>query len=81
MMSQKLEELEIENELEEAFQCFDRDGDGSISLKELKYIMMTLGDRLTEQECDYMLSVVDRDGDGSISYREFADMMLAKIKV
>lgn len=43
--------------------------------------MMTLGDRLTEQECDYMLSVVDRDGDGSISYREFADMMLAKIKV
>ncbi len=81
MMNQKLEEQEIENELNEAFEAFDRNGDGMLSLKELKYIMTTLGEKLSEEEANYMLSVVDRDGDGSISYHEFATMMLAKIKI
>ena len=71
----------MENELHEAFECFDRDGDGLISCKELKFIMMTLGEKLSEKEVNYMISVIDSDGDGTISYKEFADMMMAKIKL
>ena len=81
MMTNKLEEQELENELHEAFECFDRDGDGSISCKELRFIMTTLGEKLTDEEVEYMISVIDADGDGSVSYKEFADMMMAKIKI
>ena len=81
LMTHKLEEQEMENELHEAFECFDRDGDGSISLKELKFIMMTLGEKLSEKEMAHMISLVDSDGDGYVSYKEFATMMMSKIKL
>ena len=71
----------MESELHTAFSCFDRNGDGSISTKELKYIVMTLGESLTDEEADYMIQHVDQDGDGHISYKEFVEMMMAKIKV
>ena len=55
MMTLKLEEQEMEKELHTAFECFDRNGDGSITCKELRFIVKSLGECLTDAEADFMI--------------------------
>ena len=58
-----------------AFRVFDKNGDGFIQLEELKAVMKSLGNKLTDKELDDMLKKYDTDGDGQISYEEFVVMM------
>lgn len=51
------------------FQTFDRDGSGKISADELRQMMHTLGERLTDDEIEDMIREADEDGDGQIDYR------------
>ena len=55
-------------EIQEAFRVFDRDGDGFISAAELKHVMNNLGEKLTDEEVDQMIIDADRDGDGKIDF-------------
>ena len=64
--------------IEEAFKVFDRDGNQLISAAELRQVMTTLGDKLTDEEVDEMIREADIDGDGHINYEEFVRMMMAK---
>merc|ERR1719150_2440257 len=67
-----------EEELIEAFKVFDRDGNGFISAAELRHVMTTLGEKLTDEEVDEMIREADVDGDGQINYEEFVTMMTSK---
>lgn len=51
---QNLSEEEIE-EFKQAFALFDKDGDGTISSKELGTVMRSLGQNPTEQELEVSL--------------------------
>ncbi|VDM42555.1 unnamed protein product [Toxocara canis] len=62
-------------EYKEAFRLFDKDGDGSISSKELGVAMRSLGQNPTEQELQDMVNQVDIDGSGTIEFAEFCQMM------
>ena len=42
---------------------------------ELRHVMMNLGEKISEEECDAMVEEADVDGDGSINYEEFYSMM------
>lgn len=64
-----------EEEMLEAFQIFDADGDGNISADELRQIMENLGETLTQEEVEDMVKEADVDGDGEINYQEFCRMM------
>ena len=75
LMAENMQLNAQEDEVKEAFKVFDRDGDGTISAKELTFIMMNLGEKLNEDEIKHMMSIVDKDGDGEISYEEFSNMM------
>ena len=55
---------EEREEFVEAFNLFDRDGDGSISVKELGTVLRSLGQNPTEAEIQAMIEEVDTDGDG-----------------
>ena len=49
-------------EFKEAFSLFDKDGDGTITTKELGTVMRSLGQNPTEAELQDMINEVDADG-------------------
>lgn len=52
------------------FYCrvFDKNNDGLISSNELRHVMTSLGERLSEEEVDDMIKEADLDGDGMVNY-------------
>eukprot|EP01101_Sappina_pedata_P009203 TRINITY_DN52_c0_g2_i1.p2 TRINITY_DN52_c0_g2~~TRINITY_DN52_c0_g2_i1.p2 ORF type:complete len:161 (-),score=90.22 TRINITY_DN52_c0_g2_i1:99-554(-) len=78
-MSHKLSEDQVA-EFKEAFSLFDKDGDGSITAKELGTVMRRLGQNPTDEELNAMVNDVDTDGNGSIDFEEFLEMMIRQTK-
>jgi len=67
-------------EFREAFSLFDKDGDGTISTRELGTVMRSLGQNPTEAELQDMINEVDADGSGTIDFPEFLVMMARKMR-
>lgn len=73
MMAKKMEDTDLEKELQEAFKVFDRDNDGFISAAELRHVMTSIGENLTDAEIDEVIREVDTDGDGRIDCKTIDD--------
>lgn len=54
--------MSFKTEFKEAFSLFDKDGDGTITTKELGTVMRSLGQNPTEAELQDMINEVDADG-------------------
>uniref|UniRef100_A0A0E0GQE2 Calmodulin-like protein 1 n=1 Tax=Oryza nivara TaxID=4536 RepID=A0A0E0GQE2_ORYNI len=78
-MADQLSEEQIV-EFREAFSLFDKDGDGSITTKELGTVMRSLGQNPTEAELQDMISEVDTDSNGNIEFKEFLGLMARKLR-
>ena len=59
-------------EFKEAFQIFDKNGDGSIALKELGTVMRSLGQSPSEEE---LLKTVSEYKSGTIDFKEFLNIL------
>ncbi|KAI8067425.1 calmodulin, partial [Thamnidium elegans] len=77
MLARKMKDTDSQEEIQEAFKVFDKDGNGYISAAELRHVMTSLGEKLTEEEVDEMIREADIDGDGQINYEEFVKMMVS----
>ncbi|KAG5064284.1 hypothetical protein JHK85_005467 [Glycine max] len=55
------------------FNKFDKNGDGKISVTELKDMLAALGSKTTDEELKRMMEELDQNGDGFIDLKEFAD--------
>ncbi|PLW38173.1 hypothetical protein PCANC_11695 [Puccinia coronata f. sp. avenae] len=75
MMSEKLLELDAENELLEAFECFDEHDKGTIDGKELREWLATAGDKMSKEEIDKLLSPPYADRHGTFNYRDFVSAL------
>ncbi|KAI5480303.1 calmodulin [Pseudohyphozyma bogoriensis] len=62
-------------EFRDAFALFDRDGDGTVTTKDIGAVMRSLGQNPTEEELDAMMDEVDRDKDGTFDFEEFVALM------
>lgn len=69
MMARKMKDTDSEDEIREAFKVFDRDNNGFISAAELRHVMTSIGEKLTDDEVDEMIREADQDGDGRIDCR------------
>ena len=67
-------------QIREAFNVFDKDNDGFITLKELGTVMRSLGQNPTESELHDLIKQYDRDESGTIDFLEFFDLMYKKMK-
>ena len=67
-MGKKFKEGDAEEDMREAFNVFDKDGNGFISANELRQVMLSLGEKLTDQEVQEMIREADIDGDGQINF-------------
>ena len=72
MMARKMKDTDSEEEIREAFKVFDRDNNGFISAAELRHVMTSIGEKLTDDEVDEMIREADQDGDGRIDCGSFA---------
>ena len=71
-MANQLTEEQIA-EFKEAFSLFDKDGDGTITTKELGTVMRSLGQNPNEEELQYMIKEV-------VAFPEFLIIMAQKMK-
>ncbi|KAI8976434.1 hypothetical protein BDB01DRAFT_837963 [Pilobolus umbonatus] len=63
------------DELRDCFSRFDKNGDGFISKQELKDVMVSLGENLSQDEIDDMMNEADINRDGYIDYEEFKRLL------
>ena len=56
-----------------AFQVFDKNHNGVLSLSEFKHILMDLGQKFTEEEVNEIFNESDLNKNGNLDYREFVE--------
>lgn len=71
-------DIEMEDELMECFKDIDKDHDGKISNKDLKYLLFSIGEKLNDEEINEIIKQTDTTGEGFINYRDMIKLMLQK---
>ena len=59
-----------------AFQVFDKESTGKVSVGDLRYMLTGLGEKLTDAEVDELLKGVEVDSNGEIDYKKFIEDVL-----
>ncbi|KAL6056550.1 calmodulin-like 3 [Balamuthia mandrillaris] len=54
-----------------AFSVFERGDEGYVSAAELRHLLSTLGDPMSQEEIEEMFSCAEVDSDGQFNYKEF----------
>lgn len=54
-MKQRVSQTNRDEEIRESYRAFDKDGNGLLSAAELKFVMTTMGEKMTEQEFEELL--------------------------
>ena len=78
MINNRSKEIDTEDELIEAFRIFDKEGKGYIGMEEIRHLLLMLGESMTSEEIEEIITQADLDGDGKVSYQDFAKLMLMK---
>ena len=68
---------ELERVLMDAFKVFDKDESGKIDTQELRHIMTSVGEKLTEAEADEMMKQADPGNTGSVDYASFIKRLVS----
>ena len=77
IMSKKNKEVDNTDEIKKAFDIFDKEQNGYISASELKHVLTTLGEKLSEQEVDDLLKEIGVQ-EGLINIEDFIKLITSK---
>uniref|UniRef100_A0A7S2RT41 EF-hand domain-containing protein n=1 Tax=Mucochytrium quahogii TaxID=96639 RepID=A0A7S2RT41_9STRA len=75
IMTKKITSRDPKEEISKAFQLFDEENKGKITLRNLRSIARELGENLSEDELQAMIEEFDKDLDGEINQNEFVYIM------
>ena len=76
LMHSRLKKADIENELNEAFSVYDKNGSNLINVREFRKIMNSLGEKVCQEEIDELIKKVDPKNRGYINYRELTKILI-----
>jgi Ca2+-binding EF-hand superfamily protein len=68
--------LGLPEEYIKGFQVFDKEKTGYIGVGELRYILTSIGEKLSDSEVDELLKGVNVTYDGNVDYVEFVKSIL-----
>ena len=71
------QEVDSTEDIKKAFEIFDKEKNGYISASELKHVLTTLGEKLSEQEVDDLLKEIGVE-DGLINVDDFVKLISSK---
>ena len=63
------------HEYQEAFDMFDKDKSGTISVPEISKIMKNFGYPLSKKEIESMIATINTSGTGNLTFEEFVTLM------
>ena len=76
IMAQRIRDRDPQEEIDRAFDLFDKDKDGYIKLRDLERVSNELGMEIQPKELQSMIDEFDMDGNGVITRDEFTTIML-----
>ncbi|AAZ10817.1 centrin, putative [Trypanosoma equiperdum] len=76
LMTERFAQRDPRQEMIKAFQLFDENNTGKISLRSLRRVARELGENMTDEELQAMIDEFDTDQDGEINLDEFLAIML-----
>lgn len=59
-----------------AFQVFDKENSGKVSVGDIRYMLTSLGEKLSDEEVDELLKGVEIDSEGGVDYKKFIEDIL-----
>ena len=71
-------DAEIEEEIMETFAEMDKDGDGKINAKDLKYLLYSIGEKFDDEEINEIIRETSSTNDGFFSYKDMVKLILQK---
>lgn len=79
LIAKRQKDVDVEEDILDAFRVFDKDGNGFISNVELRYILTNLGEKLMEgEDLDEMIREAECNEDGQINYEAFVKVIMSK---
>jgi myosin light chain 6 len=71
----KRKDQSTEDDFIEGLRVFDKDGSGMINSAELRHLLTTLGERLSDDEVEQLLNGLE-DKHGNVNYEEFVRLLM-----
>jgi hypothetical protein len=65
--------------LEKKFKKFDKNGDGVLSLEEIKSLLLQGDPSMSNQELQVLFNGIDKNGDGKVDFKEFVNYIYADV--
>jgi len=78
VMQKNKKDIDAEKEMTEAFKVFDKDGKGVVQTKELRAVLTSMGEKLTDEEVDGIIKACDQNG--TINLQTFIQTLLKPAK-
>ena len=77
-MAGRLQQPDSPDEVVERLRAYDHHGDGTISVEDLRHVLTTLGERLSDGEVNDIVAAAEVDVRRRVCIDAFVAMMMAK---
>lgn len=75
LFGERLQGTDPEDVIKNAFACFDEDNSGFIHEERLRELLVTIGDRFSDEDVDEMFREAPIDKNGMFNYQEFTRIL------